>query len=120
MTGTQKASAIAEALSVLSNFERILRRFPERLSFADVTDAFEPSRRKTANADFQNVAATNLYVLPEGIHCLNERVALDHAFLAQRGVAKRETEFGHVASCWTIIPRRSCRVASRRVWHLSP
>src|SRR5450759_159227 len=90
------------------------RRLPERLSFTDRTNAFVAGRRKAADTYLQYVAATNFYVLPERIHCLNERVALDHSFLAQRGVAKRETEFGHVASGWSVIPSDAHGVANTR------
>src|SRR4051812_56899 len=76
-------SCSPSAINVLASS----RRFPERLPLANVADAFVPGGREPIDADLEYITAANLDMLPEGVHCLEERFAFDHAFLAHCGVA---------------------------------
>ena len=48
------------------------------------------------HTDLEDVTALHIHVLPEGVHGLGERTALDRSFLPHNLIAESKTELGHV------------------------
>src|SRR5262252_3324864 len=76
----------------------LARWHPDRRSVLGLSDALVDRRRKTVDANFENVASLHGDMLAQRINRGEERLAFDDTILPRGQASYRKTELGHLVA----------------------